>query len=423
MELHPTNKSNIFVDFFLRNNQIPHLDNQEDIHPILMQLYSHLLEAEKWLEDEKQKDPDFYHLSMMKIAKQEDIPLSSHLNSKYVEPHVITHVKENSVFLSTYTLNVLDKHILIHFVFEEEYLHPRWKEPDIKTIHSYVDNMLVWLYLANQFTSNQCATSLTIYIYLTNLEKKMPELIDTVIAPTHINTGVTTSCPVKGEIAIYRTEEWFKVFIHESFHTLGLDFSEMDTTQSESKIRELFHIPTPILLYEAYTEFWARVINVAFVSFKWSLHSESTFLCNVDFLLGYERIHCVFQMNKLLTHMNIQYEDLHTDPTLLDRYKEETNAFVYYVLTAILMNNYPKYIQWCNTNHSKLLQFKLTEDHQLAFCEYIKENYNTPAMTNAVTCSNKLLSKLSISKRKSAKKKTILESLRMSLTEVLYKRT
>ena len=81
------------------------------------------------------------------------------------------------------------------------------------------------------------------------------------------------------------------------------------------------------------------------------------------------------------------------------------------------MNNYPKYIQWCNANHSKLLQFKLTHDHQMAFCEYIKEHHNTHELTNSIKCSSKLLSKLSISKKKTPKKEILLKSLAMSLTE------
>jgi hypothetical protein len=422
MKLNPTNKSNIFVDFFLRNNTIPHLENQRDIHPILLELYEHLLDAEKWLQEEKQKDPDFYHLTMLKIKKEEDIPLSSHLKSKYVEHQVVDHIKKQSVFLSDYTINVLGKQIKIHFVFEKNYLHPKWKEPDIQTMNTYVDNMLVWLYLANQFAEEHCADNLTIYIYLTSLEKKMPELIDTIIAPNHVNTGVTTSCPLNGEIAIYRLEEWFKVFIHESFHTLGLDFSDMDVDVAEAELKKLFHVDTRLLLYEAYTEFWARVINVVFVSFKWADSDSNVFLCNVDFLLDYERIHCVFQMNKLLTHMNLQYKDLvlaenSKEESRSSRYKEDTNAFVYYVITAILMNNYPKYIQWCNANHSKLLQFKLTHDHQMAFCEYIKEHHNTHELTNSIKCSSKLLSKLSISKKKTPKKEILLKSLAMSLTE------
>jgi hypothetical protein len=421
MELSPTNKSNTLMEFFLSNNKIPHLANPEQAHPILQTILDDLLDASKWIEEAK-KDPEFYHLKMRTIREEDDIPLCSHLKSAYIDSTVVSHIKKKSVFLSTYTIYLLDKTITIHFIFEKGYLDPKWNEPNIQIMNSYVDNMLLWLHLSNKHTADTCANKLVIFVYLTSLEKNVPKTENTVISPNHVNTGVTTSCPLNGEIAIYRIEEWFKVFIHESIHTLGLDFSRMREKVSEDKMRETFYIPTPILLFEAYTEFWARVMNTLIVSFRWSEGESTSFLLFADFLLAYERVHCVFQMNKLLTHMKLKYTDLYTNHTLLDTYREETNAFVYYVITAILMSNYPEFIQWCSNNHTHLMQFKLTEENQLAFCEYIKTHFNTKMMLRMVKSSYRLYSKISIlsKSKKSKKMQTIVKSLRMSLLEVSF---
>jgi len=411
------------MEFFVSNNKIPHLANPDHAHSIFKTIFDDLLDANKWIEEAKELDPEFYHLKMTTIRKEEDIPLSSHLQSSYIDSTVVAHIKKKSVFLSTYTIYLLDKTITIHFIFEKGYLDKRWKEPNIEIMNSYVDNMLLWLHVSNKHTTNVCANKLVIFVYLTSLEKNIPKTENAVISPNHVNTGVTTSCPLNGEIAIYRMEEWFKVFIHESIHTLGLDFAKMDVKVSEDKLRETFYIPTPILLFEAYTEFWARIMNTLIVSFRWSEGDSIFFLSSVDFLLAYERIHCVFQMNKLLTHMQLEYADLYTDPTLLDRYREETNAFVYYIITAILMSNYPEFIHWCSTNHDYLMQFKLTNENQLLFCNYITRHCNSDSMLLMVKRSSKLHSKISIlSKSKLSKKiNTILKSLRMSLVEVKYK--
>jgi hypothetical protein len=421
MELCPTNKCNTLMNFFLSNNKIPHLANQEQAHPILKTIFDDLLDANKWIEEAK-ADPEFYHLKMANIRKEEDIPLSSHLQSAYIDSTVVNHIKKKSVFLSTYTIYLLDKTITIHFIFEKGYLDKKWKEPNIEMMNCYVDNMLLWLHVSNKHITNACANKLVIFVYLTSLEKNIPKTENAIISPNHVNTGITTSCPLNGEIAIYRIEEWFKVFIHESIHTLGLDFAKIDVKVSEDKIRETFYIPTPILLFEAYTEFWARVMNTLIVSFRWSEGDSTSFLSFADFLLAYERIHCVFQMNKLLTHMNLEYADLYTDSTLLDTYREETNAFVYYIITAILMSNYPEFIQWCSTNHDNLIQFKLTNENQLAFCEHIKTHFNSKNMLQMAKCSSKLHSKISIlsDSSKSKKLKQIIKTLRMSLLEVKY---
>lgn len=385
-----------------------------------------MVEAHHWIESEKKAlGDDFYNLTMFEIKNKSDIPMPTSMPSgKYLDTDIFQHIKSSSVFNSTYTMDVLGKKIVIHFVFEKKGLDKKWKEPNIRAINAYVDNMILWIHVANKYTTQTCAPILTIFVYLTSREKIVPHLKETVIAPTHVNTGVTTSCPApNGEIILYRQEEWFKVFIHESFHTLGLDFSAMDVVSSETQIRELFHIPTPILLFEAYTEFWARVINVLIASFRWTdslTDNSDVFEKYAVFLLDYERVNCFFQMGKVLAHMNIEYVDLHTDRTLLDRYDEKSNVFVYYVITSILLNNYPQFIRWCDKNNNKLLQFNQTEEHQLLFCSYIKTNFNTDAMLDGIRCSKTLFNKTIANHKKTPsnkKIKTILETLRMSLCE------
>ena len=425
MKWNATNKSEMMTSFFLKNNYIKHIPT-ESATPFLSVLWADMVEAHHWIESEKKAlGDDFYNLTMFEIKKESDIPMPTSMPSgKYLDENIFIHIKTNSVFNSTYAIDVLGKKVVIHFVFEKKGLDKKWKEPNIRTINAYVDNMILWFHVANKYTTKICAPVLTIFVYLTSLEKKVPDLKETVIAPTHVNTGVTTSCPtVDGEIVLYRHEEWFKVFIHESFHTLGLDFSAMDVMSSETKIRETFHIPTPILLFEAYTEFWARVMNVLIVSFRWSGKDSDTFMQYATFLLDYERVHCFFQMVKVLAHMNIEYVDLHTDMSLLNRYDEKSNVFVYYIITSILLNNYPQFIRWCGKNNDKLLQFNQTEEHQLLFCEYIKTNFKTDEMLDGIRCSKTLFNKTSANHKKSPsnkKIKTILETLRMSLCEYTF---
>ena len=426
MKWNATESSERMTSFFLKNNCMSHISTESS--PFLSVLQADIMEAHYWVEREKAaKGDDFYNLTMMKINSENDIPMPKDIPSgTYLGEDIFLHVKSNSVFSSTYTMEVLGKKIIIHFVFEKSGVVKKWKAPNIDIINAYVDNMIVWLYVANKYTTKVCAPVLNIFIYLSSLEKKVPDLANTVIAPTHVNTGVTTSCPaIDGEIIVYRDEEWFKVFIHESFHALGLDFSAMDVRLSESTIREIFHIPTPILLFEAYTEFWARVLNVLIVSFRWNNNSVGPdFEKYATFLLDYERVNCFFQMTKVLAHGNIEYADLYTDATLLDRYEEKSNVFVYYVITAILLNNYPLFIQWCGDNNDKLLQFKQTEEQQTLFCMYIKSNFNTNNMINGIDCSKKLFNKMKHQHKRTpnnTKIKSILENLRMSLCEIYMK--
>jgi len=410
----------------------------EETKTVLTQLYNEFAEAGAWLEKEKEKEEDFYHLQMMRIVDPSDIPMPDLLTG-WVDDEIAQHIRANSIFKSTYTFNLLGKSIIIHFIFEKNELDKKWQEPNIQQYNKHVDNILLWLNVALKHTTVECANDLTIFIYLTSFEKYLPKKKCEVLTKTNINTAVTNSCPIhNAKICIYRFEEWFKVFIHESFHTLSLDFSQMDISISQERIREQFHIPTEILLFEAYAEFWAKFINItmtalhlidkkSYVNTKKEGTSEDLkedFIMYAIALLDYERVHCFLQTVKILKHMNLTYPQLYNDATLLEQYKEETNVFVYYVITLIMINNYPKFIHWCYTHHQNLLQFKHTDEHQLALCAYIKENHNTPEILNGIKCSERLMHKLSIQNNSQVKKSKrvdyLLTNLRLSLCEYAF---
>ena len=422
MKFNITTNSEIMVNFFVNNNSMKHLSSTPS--PFISTIYADIEAAYKWVESEKeQKGANFYNLSMSKIKLESEVPMPKSIPSgKYIGENIFAHVKKTSIFKSIYMLDILGKKINIYMTFEKKELSKKWKEPNIQKINTYIENMAIWLHIASKYTTLTCAPTLDVFIYLSSLEKRVPDLDEEVISAIHVNTGVTSSCPItNAEIVVYRHEEWFKVFIHESYHSLGLDFSSMQVSGSESKLRETFYIPTPILLFEAYTEFWARVMNVLIFSFRLTTTNKDEFEKYATFMLDYERVNSLFQMVKVLDHMNLEYSDLHTDATLLTRYKENTNVFVYYVITSILLSNYPMFLKWCGDNNSKLLQFEQTEENQIAFCTYIQSQFNDKEFVSCINHSRRLLVKTIASSEKypeSNNIKFILNTLRMSLHEV-----
>jgi hypothetical protein len=187
--------------------------------------------------------------------------------------------------------------------------------------------------------------------------------IDTI----HANTAFTTSCSQENSVFIYRKEEWFKVFLHESFHCLGLDFSEIGSSSPDQVIRATFPAVSPsvdVRLYESYCEMWAEIINLMFLcgpatirckSAKYAKPTQSNTRKSREVgvqcvlrLLKYERMYSVFQANKLLRHYGLTYIELF-EPTR--SYKEKTQAFSYYVMKSILMWNLDAFLQWCLANN------------------------------------------------------------------------
>ena len=281
----------------------------------------------------------------------------------------------------------------------------------------------MWLYILNIYSSKKCSKKLNIYIYLTNLEKKLPRTNVEVLGEINVNTAFTTTCPVDSEIVIFRREEWFKVFLHETFHNFGLDFSDMNNDYCKEAILSIFKVDSKLNLYECYSEFWAEIMNGMFCAFFLLKNKENSreFLNNVHYIIETEIAFSFSQLCKILNFMGLNYMDLYLDGEQSDAlrtlYKENTNVLSYYVMKTILLNNYTDFFVWCKKKNSNILQFKKTSLNLKRFCEFIEKKYKTKSMLENVILSENRLFKLYSQKNKK-QVKTILSTLRMSVCEM-----
>ena len=70
----------------------------------------------------------------------------------------------------------------------------------------------------------------------------------------------------KNGVVIYRKEEWFKVFLHETMHYFAFD-ENLDNNELIDEISDFFLLKKKIKVYEAYCEFWSRIMNSVFIAF------------------------------------------------------------------------------------------------------------------------------------------------------------
>jgi hypothetical protein len=283
--------------------------------------------------------------------------------------------------------------------------------------------IIIWLYIVNQYSASfhSCSKSLSLFIYLTSKEKSLPDYIEEIIDEEHVNSGFTRTCVANSEIVIYRKEEWFKVLIHETFHNFALDFSDMNTRECHRRILSLFKVQSEVNLFEAYTEFWAEIMNAAFCSFYVLTDKEdkNAFMKHFDMFITLERSFSFFQMVKALRFMGLRYQDLYSNavPVSVLRdtlYKEKSNVLSYYIITTILMNNYQGFLSWCDANNTSLLQFKKTTSNLDSFCRFVERNHKTKAMLTGTLCMEHFHGEGN-SKKKDA---FIMKNMRMSICEM-----
>jgi len=411
-----TKKSKQLILFFKNNKHINYTKNTLKTKNIMSSIYNDIYDAYSYLQNLKKTKEKYFNLLIKKISNNSQIIQPQNFNSKSFPNIIKNHINDTANYELTFTFSLYERNIKVYFIVEEADVGSK-----IETYNGYVDNIIMWLYILNNVASKTCATTLAIYIYFTSLEKQLPETKNVILDEIHVNTAFTTSCPRNSEIVVFRKEEWFKVFIHESFHNFGLDFSDMNIAESTRCILNIFKVNSEVNLYESYTEFWSEIVNALFCSF-FKLKNKNNieeFLSNAEFFINFEKTYSFFQLVKTLHFMGLTYRNLYSNDENSRElrkklYKEKTNVLSYYVIKAILINNYQGFLSWCKTNNFSLLQFKKTISNQMNYCKFIEKNYKTESMLESIDYAEKFYNKIADKN----KKNFLLTNLRMSICEL-----
>jgi hypothetical protein len=410
-----SNSSELLLSFFKNKRCIPKIIFNDKTIQMFKILFNDICDAEKYLHSLKQSHDTLYIKTAKPIHGINDLPNLKNFRKDVFTKEVQHHIESTMSLILKYSLILFNRQINIHFIIEKNDLYKN----NIDKYDHYAHCILLWTYILNKYSSIHCSKEWNVFFYFTSLEKQLPNknihLENNILNYNHINTGFTTTCPQISEIVIFRKEEWFKVFVHESFHNFALDFSDMNVIELNNAIISIFPIQSKVNLYESYTEFWAETINVCFCSYFNStnhFHNTKTrimernninfhqFISNVEILIHFERIYSFFQLNKVLNYMGLTYKNLYSkdknSQVLRETlYKENTNIFAYYVIKCILMNNYNGFMTWCYTNNdkSKIIQFTKTNQNLYSFYNFIKKNYKTTSFETNVDCMEKYMLK------------------------------
>ena len=263
----------------------------------------------------------------------------------------------------------------------------------------YVEYIFTWIYVCTLHTSGNCLKTLTIRLFLTEYKKMLPKNSTKILGPSEINTGYTYRCVENNEIVIYRDEEWKKVLVHETLHTFGLDMSSHDS-EIKKALYKFFPIKSEFLLSEAYVEFWGRIINVILNNYfilKKNIDSKKL-LKAIKYGIEIEKYYSIYQSSKVLDYMGLIYNDIicHSEKNICLRqnlYREKTNVFSYYILTAILFYDYKSILILFKKNNKNLLKFNSTRDIILKFINSLLEQSRKKRFISNINKSHKLLKK------------------------------
>ena len=410
--------------------------------------------------------PCFKH-KMIRLEKSNPVLQSSLFKSIYVPTKIAEYIKENARYLIEYNCDLGNgKTVKVKFILFDScrYELNNIRKKGATYFKHCVLKIYIWLKVLSKYSQVECGKNLECFFYFTPFKRKLPshsesELLSNmyhssepveddlygaggdgdsgVISASHVNGGLSNICQADGHIIVYRKEEWFKVFIHETMHNYGLDFAVLDEIlMSNKKLQSIFSVQTDIKIFESYCETWARVMNVFFESyFEVNRQSRSLFtplstrkkiITNIHknhkqhfvsvtvknktsfkdknerFLnifydnMQHEAIFSIFQCVKILNYMGLDYNIIsncnETNYIIVKKlYKENTNVFAYYVIVSILIANFNNFILWCIDNNTNLFNFKKEPASVDDFIAFISKNYKNNDLLNAVVSMEKRL--------------------------------
>ena len=369
--------------------------SDERVCSFLQEIFNHITTSQKmWKRDKKNILEQ--HVSN-ELQTPDQLPKSYMYT--YIDSTVRKHIETKSKYMYSFSLKMSARQYKIDIVLEN-----RKSKPELSQIVKYI---YCWLFVLQKYAHihntgstnpEKCSSTVHIYLYLTSLKKTSPESTNTVLNCNHVNTAFTTGCQKTTNIHVFREEEWFKVLIHESFHNSGLDFIDIDSTVNSEAIafiKNLFLVKIDDLrLFETYCEMWGEILNNMFtISFQKRDRKKNTqkrigcsnksrkVYCNtpmikkLEKMLQQEAVFSCMQANKVLKlNDNMKYEDLFT----VNRYKEDTQCFSYYILKGIYMTHFTQFLQFCVWQTPPSLDFQLNRENLMKYVEIIKTYYKHP---------------------------------------------
>ena len=205
-------------------------------------------------------------------------------------------------------------------LYKNSYLNLEIYYKNIHNIDVELVNKLVYFVRINSKTKNN--NKANIVLVLTKQKKYITYDIDN-ITPYNTNSGYSISGEI---ILIWRTEEIYKVIIHELCHYYNID----NNVKTNIKLSKIFNIDDNVdSQIESYIETCATIFN--------SLIYSKTHNINFVYIINYEIKFSFYQVTKILNYYGaVSVSDM-IDNKILNRQK--TSVLSYYIIKLGMLLN------------------------------------------------------------------------------------
>ena len=196
-----------------------------------------------------------------------------------------------------------------------------------------------------------------------------------VLGPGQVNSGVTFHDPHSIKILVYRSEEVFKVMLHEMIHAFGLDFAFLDaqTIQvHEASLMAHWGTKKLLKLNESFTDTWACLLNICLFSVMYSKLANRDPSMVLVAVFNLEKTHILERCRILLDHMKS-----------MRTYEEATHAISYYIYKAMNMCAIRSFLR----AHYDARKGRIIADSFSSYCTLLEGYDISQCSSGVVRCS------------------------------------
>ena len=222
--------------------------------------------------------------------------------------------------------------------------------------------------------------SVHVHLFMTGYKKLLPKGKH-ILNEDNVNSGLTEAYSDNGTLVIFRKEDWYKTLIHELLHLFGADQYTLLDKWNKPRLLKLFQIQSSMAYGESYIEFWTNTLQCAILSFYRSNRCIDMFHLYFKTYMKLELQFSLYQANKILNYMSLNYNGLiRNTNNLNDNFKEGTNVFCYYILKTVLLYYSDSFFEWCIQNNTKI--FKLKKESNIY--DFVYNHYNQASFLNTM---------------------------------------
>jgi hypothetical protein len=175
--------------------------------------------------------------------------------------------------------------------------------------------------------------------YLIDSKKEIKSSNKYTLTKNEVNSGFCNDGFFESDITIYRIEEVIKVTIHELIHALNFDYRN-DSDKIINHYKKRYNINSEkINTYEAYTEFWANILNCYLISKRSKRSNYEVFIT----LIAIEKSFAILQSDKVFYITNLSSETIDIN--------QKTNVLAYYIIKCELFKKLNSVLKFCNLHN------------------------------------------------------------------------